>query len=151
MTDLEDAIDSYFELEEKIKKTLGWVDTWKLLPLEDNRRCYWMLAGGDKKTGDGSTVVTSEKPITLKAAKKGNEISGSEVYTQRHHDKWVFRAEGVVLIPVDTHTDGNILLLLLDEKKEIKDTRIEECYRRYWGDGGDGNWDEGEDKDEEDD
>lgn len=132
---LKDAIDRYFALEEEIKKTLGWVDTWKLLPLEDDRSCYWMLAGGNKRTGEGSTVVTSREPITLESAEKG-EVSSSLVYTQRHHDRWIFRAQGAVLIPVDTHTDGNILLLLLDAEKEISDRKIENCYRRYWGDGG---------------
>ena len=141
---LGDAIDRYFALEEDIKKTLGWVDSWKLLPLEDDRQSYWLFAGGNKETGQGSTVVTARKPITLEMAEKGDEVSGSEVYTQRGHDRWIFRVGGVVLIPVDTHTDGNVLLLLLDTAKEISDAKIENCYRRYWGDGGYGDDEEDE-------
>jgi hypothetical protein len=131
------TIDQYFALEEDIKEAFGWKESWKLLPLADDRNCYWMLAGGNKETGRGSTLVCDSEPITIESAKKG-AVSGSEIYTQQNHDRWIFRAGGVVLIPIDTQTDGNVLLSLLDEAKEIKDARIEECYRRYWGDGGDG-------------
>jgi len=141
---LKDAIDQYFALEEDIKEPLGWVDSWKILPLEDNRQSYWLLAGDDKKTGRDCTVITLKEPITFEAAKKG-EVSGSQIYTQRDHERWIFRAGGVVLIPVDTQTDGNVLLLLLDAAKEIKDAKIENCYRRHWGDGGDMDDDEDED------
>jgi hypothetical protein len=132
---LGDAIDRYFAIEEDIKKTLGWVDTWRVLPLQDERGSHWMLVGGDKDTGKGSIVVTAQKPITLEMAEKGDEIGGGVVYTQRHHDRWVFRAGDVVLIPVDTGCDMNVFLYLLDAKKELRDAKIANCYSRYWGNG----------------
>jgi len=134
--ELVNAIDRYFALEKEIKETFGWVDSWKLLPLDDARGEYWLLAGDDKITGRDCTMVHGYegKPITLEEAKEG-KVAGSAVYTQRDHDRWIFRVGNVVLIPVDTGCDGNILLSLLDAKKEITDPKIENVYRRYWGDG----------------
>ena len=129
------AIDRYFEIECEIKEALGWKDSWKILPLNDNRSRYWMLAGGNKSTGQGSIVVTSDEPFTRANVEAGKVIYGSEIYTQRDHERWIFRAGGVVLTPVDTQTDGNIFLYLLDVEKEVVDEELENIYLDCWGGG----------------
>jgi hypothetical protein len=130
---LNDAIDQYFTLEKAIKEALGWVDSWKVIPLEDERDSYWMVAGGDKLTGRGSSIVRSPKPITSAMAEEGKEIYSGHVYTQRDHDCWILRAGNDVLVPVDTQTDGNIFLYLLDAAKEIHDVDAEQNYLECWG------------------
>jgi len=140
-TPLNDLIDQYFELERDIKKKLGWVDDWKILPLDDVRDNYWMLVGGNADTGDESIVVISiphgdsdvHEPFTLDAVRDGHACSGSDVYTQRGHERWVYREGGIVLIPVNTHTDGNVFLYLLDAAKEEHDEKIKACYLKHWG------------------
>jgi hypothetical protein len=129
---LSTAIDQYFALEKAIKETLGWVDSWKVIPLEDERDSYWMIAGGNKLTGKDSSIVRFMKPITPAMAVEGKEIYGGHVYTQRDHDQWILRAGDIVLVPVDTQTDGNIFLYLLDAAKEIRNAEAEKDYLEYW-------------------
>jgi len=131
--ELNKAIDYYFALDKKIKATLGWVDDWKIIPLYDVRDYYWMLTGGDKTTGRGARVVMSKQPFTVEAMEQGSTISDSPVYTQRNHDRWIYRASGIVLVSVDTRTDGNIFLQLHDANKEVVDAELEKIFNKNWG------------------
>ncbi len=109
-------LDDYFALQEKVHGFFGYVEDWRILPLEDRREMYWTLPDGE---GYGGIVKYAENPDDLHPHVNGDYYE-DEIYTQRHLPKWVYRAEGYTMICVDTHTDGNQLLVVYDNAKELK-------------------------------
>ena len=111
-------LDDYFALQEKVHGFFGYVEDWRVLPLEDRREMYWMLR---EWQGGGGTVRYAETEDQLSEELEYDEdYYEDEIYTQRHLPKWVYRAEGYTMICVDTHTDGNQLLAVYDNTKELK-------------------------------
>lgn len=98
-----------------IFKNLGYVEDWRILPIEDSREYYWTLLG------EGPGYV--EFAETEKQLLEDGDYYRDEIYTQRHLNKWVYRTKDYTMVLVDTHTDGNQLLRIFDNLKEIKNER----------------------------
>jgi hypothetical protein len=107
-------LDDYFALREKVFEHFGYVEGWRALPPEDSRDVWWELDG----EGPGE-VRWSPVRDDLVSGNDENTYS-AEVYTQRHLPRWVYRADDCTLIVVDTHTDGNQLLMVFDNAKELR-------------------------------
>ena len=105
-------LDEYFELQEKVFAYVGYVEDWRMLPLDDCREYYWHLTG--EGHGDNVCFAKTEKEL----AEQDGDYYESEIYTQRHLSKWVYRGEEYTLVVVDTHTDGNQLLSVFSNSKE---------------------------------
>ena len=104
-------LDDYFELQRQIFKHFGYVQDWRILPLNDARYYYWRL------DGEGPGTIRFAK--TEEALNSGDgDCYENEIYTQRHLPKWVYRADDYTLVAVDTHTDGNQLLQVFDNALE---------------------------------
>jgi hypothetical protein len=104
-------LDDYFELQRKIFDYFGYVEGWRVLPIDDARCHYWRLEGegpGYVRFADSEDELTSES---------GNYYE-HEIYTQWHLSQWVYRASGYTLVVVDTNTDGNQLLQVFDNSLE---------------------------------
>lgn len=116
MKDLED----YFALQKKIYKYFGYIENWRVIPLDDSTDYYWRLDG----EGSGGEVVFAEGDTAEAALAKMDSDNGdyysNSIYTQRFLKKWVYRGEEYTMICVDTHTDGNVFLSVFDNNKEIK-------------------------------
>lgn len=105
------TLDDYFELQRQIFKHFGYVEDWRVLPLDDARRYYWRLDG----EGPGNVCFAdSEEELTTES---GNYYEDA-IYTQRSLPKWVYRAADYTLVVVDTNTDGNQLLKVFDNALE---------------------------------
>lgn len=50
----------------------------------------------------------------------GMNIYECQIYTQRFLPKWVYRADELTMICVDTQTDGNKFLMIFDNAKEVE-------------------------------
>lgn len=105
-------LDEYFELQEKVFSYFGYMEDWRVLPLDDCREYYWYLTG--EGHGDNVCFAKTEKELT---EQDGNYYE-NEIYTQRHLPKWVYRGAEYTLVVVDTHTDGNQLLSVFANSKE---------------------------------
>jgi len=102
-------LDDYFELQNRIFEHFGYVEDWRVLPLDDARNYYWKLDGEDNVCfADSEEELSSES---------GNYYE-NEIYHQRHLPKWVYRADDYTMIVVDTHTDGNQLLQVFNNANE---------------------------------
>lgn len=108
-----DKFESFTKLREEIFEYFGYVEDWRVLPLMFDLEMYWAT--------DGDQVVFSEEKENLTDEELiGNHYSNA-VYKQRHLTKWVYRGEDYTMIVVDTNTDGNQWLQVLDNSKELPD------------------------------
>ncbi len=106
-----ELLDKYFELQEQIYTHFGYVEDWRVIPINDAREYFWRLEG----EGPGEVhFADSEQELQ---AQEGNYYV-NEIYTQKHLPKWVYRANDFTMICVDTHTDGNKFLQIFDNAKE---------------------------------
>lgn len=103
-------LDQEQAIRKQIFEYFGYVEDWRILPFDDAREMFWRCTKDEVYFGE------SEEDV--------RDLSGdcycNEIYTQRHLPKWVYRAEEYTMIVVDTHTDGNQLLQIFDNKLEVK-------------------------------
>lgn len=131
MENTPDIVAQYFELQEKLFEYFGYKPDWKVIPPDPCMDHYWMLTGPEN---DSSTnVVWSKKQFTKKLIKKGNEIYSGTIYTQRFLQKWVYRGPKHTMVCVDTHTDGNQVLMIFDNDRECKDKEMMDAFVESWG------------------
>jgi len=119
---IHETIDEFFELREAIFKHVGYVEDWRVLPLADEREMYWSV-DADERVFVKFAPRREALAYWLKHddwGPYGNELYDNEIYTQRHLPKWVYRGAKVTLVVVDTHTDGNKLLQLFRNDREVK-------------------------------
>lgn len=109
-------LNNYFNLQKQIFDYFGYVEDWKVIPLEDSTEFYWQL----EQDTDGSGVVRLSETIEKLEDIEAGQYYEYEIYTQRFLPKWVYRGENYTMISVDTHVDGNKFLAIFDNKKEIK-------------------------------
>lgn len=102
-------------IREEIFRCFGYVEDWRVLPLNDCTEYYWKL---DQEC-NGHGVVNYATDIENFTDDFGDYYQ-DEIYTQRHLPKWVYRGEEYTMIIVDTHTDGNQFLSIFDNSKEVK-------------------------------
>lgn len=99
-------LDEYFALQAEVFAYFGYVEDWRVIPLDDRRSMFWRL--------DTDSVTYSPD----ETFKDDNSLYVDEIYTQRHLPKWVYRGTDFTMICVDTHTDGNKFLAIFDNAKE---------------------------------
>ena len=104
-------LDDYFSLREKVFQYFGYVEDWRVLPINDCREYFWALSG----TGPGVVGYAATEEALQS---QDGEYYEDDIYTQRHLPKWVYRGKDHTMICVDTHTDGNQLLSIFDNAKE---------------------------------
>lgn len=105
-------LDEYLKLQQEIYEYFGYVEQWRVIPIDDRRECYWWL-NGDEEVIYADRLEDFDESV-------GNYYS-DEIYTQRHHSKWVYRGKDYTMIMVDTNTDGNKFLAIYDNNKEVPD------------------------------
>jgi regulatory protein YycI of two-component signal transduction system YycFG len=99
----------YQSLEEKIHSYFGYVEDWKVIPMDSQTEMYWKL-----ELEDGVLVSVWFGPTV-----EDVEMYRNDIYTQRFLSKYVYRGEDYTMISVDTHVDGNKFLQIFDNAKEI--------------------------------
>lgn len=110
-----DLLDQHQSLREKIFEYFGYVEDWRVLPLDDARGLYWQLNG----EGPGEVLCADSKEDLDEENIEEGEYYSFPIYTQRHLPKWVYRGPEYTMIVVDTLTDGNKLLMIFDNEKEL--------------------------------
>lgn len=105
-------LTEYFELQKKVYEHFGYKEDWVVIPIDDGREYFWRL----REEGLGGTVCFAYTEKELKD--EDGQYYESEIYTQRHLPKWIYRADGFTMVCVYTHTDGNRFLQVFDNDKE---------------------------------
>jgi len=127
--ELEEKIDQYFSLQKEIHEAFGYQEDYRVIPMDDARDVKWWFLT-DEKSGKlyyGYTELTEE------IALEGNEFYSSEIYTQRHLPKWVYRTNQYTLVCNDTHADLNVFLTIFPNDKELKDEKLKASVTENWG------------------
>jgi len=109
-----ELLKEYFELQEKLFIYFGYAEDWRVLPMDDATKYFWEIDG----TEESGSVRFAESVDQLQDDESGDYYS-NEIYTQRHLLKWVYRGKDYTMICVDTNTDGNQLLQIFSNDKEI--------------------------------
>lgn len=104
-------LTDFFNIQAKIFEYFGYVEDWRVIPLDDAREYYWRLEG----EGPGEVHFADSEQELLD---QSGTCYTEEIYTQRFLPKWVYRGEEFTLICVDTHVDGNKFLRVFDNSKE---------------------------------
>ena len=107
-----EMLDQYFAMPRQIYAYFGYVEDWRIIPLDDSRGYYWKLKGGDR-----GALLFAETPEIL-TDDFSEKYYKDQIYTQRHLPRWVYRGAEYTLVVVDTHMDGNKLLRVFDNAKE---------------------------------
>lgn len=125
------TLKKYFRLQNEIYDYFGYQEDWVVIPLEDNTADYWYLTG----EGHGDQVFFSSKPLSPKLILDGENLYCDIIYTQRFLPKWVYRGAEFTMVCADTRTDGNKLLRIFDNRKELVDPTPEQlaAFERWKG------------------
>jgi hypothetical protein len=108
-----EKLNEYFAIQKEIFEYFGYVEDWRVIPLDDSTEAFWYLTDSESS----GCVRFAESVEQLEDEEAGNFYE-NEIYTQRHLPKWIYRGEDYTMIYVDTHTDGNTFLQIFSNDKE---------------------------------
>jgi len=106
-------LDNYFALQQQLYDYFGYVEDWRVIPIDDARKCFWYLTG--EGPGDSVRFADTKKELIEQT---GNYYE-NEIYTQRFLLKWVYRGKDYTMICVDTKVDMNQFLQIFDNSKML--------------------------------
>ena len=110
-------LKEYFELQKKIYDYFGYVEDWKVIPIEDGTEFYWC-------SDEENNIYFADKKEHLFDG-SGNYYHTS-IYQQRFLPKFDYKTDKYTMICSDTHTDGNKFLAIFDNSKRIDFNEFEE-------------------------
>ena len=123
-----ELIDSYFNTQKALFEALGYRQDWVKIPVEDCRGCHWMIVGSEKSSA--TQIVYMDGPLSEEILSKGDFYCGT-LYTQRFLPQWVYRTDTHTMISVDTHCDGNKVLMIFDSGLECTDEKARQAFQKY--------------------
>ena len=97
-------LDEYKGKEKEIHEYFGYEEEWEMYPIDDCIKFYWTLKEDHVWFWD-----------TLEEAKIGEEEYSCYILSDG-----VYVKEDYTMIKVDSQTDGNKLLAIFDNYKEVK-------------------------------
>lgn len=127
---MKDIIKQYFDLQDEVFKYFDYVQDWKVIPLDPQLGRHWMICGPEDDSG--TSVAFSPKPFTKELIEAGRECYSGTIYTQRHLPKWVYRGKDYTMVAVDTHCDGNQVLMIFENALECIDEELKTLYQETW-------------------
>lgn len=109
-------LDRFTKAEAALCDYFGYKHDWRIFPIVDETRWFWRI-------NDGTAVEFSETAERLEGGPGGEDTKeasfySNEIFTYRHLTQYVYRRDDLTMVLVNTHTDGNIWLTVLDNKKE---------------------------------
>ncbi len=121
MSGINDTVDTYNTALEAIFDHVGYVQDWKIIPLQDDREVYWKLVDNELKFSPNREALEywlAEHDDEY--GPYGDCLYSNIVYRQRFLPKSVYRGQELTIVCADTQTDDNKILQLLNNLKEIK-------------------------------
>lgn len=122
--DIDDVMDSFFEAREAIFEHVGYVESWRILPIDDSRDQFWAVDAQEDKwvkfspSRDGLFYWLGDHDDEY--GTYGDMLYQNQIYTQRHLPRWVYRGAELTMVVVDTRTDGNQCLQVFRNDHEVR-------------------------------
>ena len=129
-TNFKSVHKKYHDLQREVFNYFGYVEDWKVIPLDFKLDHYWMICG--REDSSKTNVVFGLKPFTPLSIAAGKDFYSGTIYTQRHLPKWVYRGADFTMVAVDTHCDGNELLMIFENKLEVKEQALKDAFNARW-------------------
>ena len=126
----ESIIERHFKLQLEVYNYFNYFPNWVYIPMDFRPKTHWMICGPEDNSS--TSIVYSPIEFTEKSIEEGSNIYGGSLYTQRFLPKWVYRGENYTMISVDTHCDGNKLLLIFENVLECNDDKLKNLYNMRW-------------------
>lgn|GEM_PF-1469791 len=105
-----DVLGDYFKLQKKIFKSFGYVEGWRAYPLSDMRHAYWMI----NKQRDTIQWFDEKKTVGIYTGVFDAKI-GEDSFLKAN----IYVKKDNTMIFCDVGVDGNSVLMIFDNKKEI--------------------------------
>lgn len=105
-------LDDYLDLQKQLHEYFGYVEDWKVIPIEDAREYFWKI-GVD-------SVYFDEESKNLEDLDDEEYMYSNEIFTYVHLPQHVYRGADFTMVVVDTHCDGNKFLQIFANEKEVK-------------------------------
>jgi len=93
----------------------GYVEEWCVIPIDDQTNRFWKIVGTES---DG--VVRFASTVAILQDDEAEMYYEYVIYTQRFLPKWVYRGATYTMIVSDTRTDGNKVLAIFSNNREVK-------------------------------
>lgn len=100
-------LNEYFDIQKKIYDYFGYIEDWKVIPIDDGTDYFWML-----KCDKVCFADTKQELLTEDGNYYENEILPMS--------KSIYHSKEYTMICVDPRTDGNQFLQIFDNSKELK-------------------------------
>ena len=107
---MDKKLDEYFKLVDEIHEYFNYTEQWSVFPLTDAREEYWKII-------DGEEVYYGKKEDI---ENDNGKYYSAEIYKYRHLENHIFRTDKYTMVLLDTQCDGNKLLFIFDNNKELK-------------------------------
>jgi hypothetical protein len=121
---INDVVDSFLAARRAIFKHVGYVENWRVLPIDDSRDQFWAV---DRHEHEWVKFSPSREALAYWLAEHDDMYGPYEdvlyenaIYTQRHLAQWVYRGTELTLVIADTQTDGNQVLQIFCNKNELR-------------------------------
>lgn len=119
---MNDIVDTYLAAEAAIYKHVGYKEDWRVIPLDDARENFWAV---DEHEREWCRFAPKREALEywLKNGdygKYGDKVYEDMIYTQRFLPKWVYRGKKFTVVCCDTQTDGNKLLRIFRNDREVE-------------------------------
>lgn len=102
---MKELLVEYFKLRDQIHSYFGYLEDWRVIPIDDATEFYWKLL---------------EDSVTFSDTLDFSDPYVNPIFKYKHLTQWVYRGKDYTMIVVDTQTDGNKFLQIFDNAKEIK-------------------------------
>ena len=112
---LRSTLQDYFKLQRDIYREFGYIEDWKVYPLDDQTDCFWFV--------HEDQVVFHDEYIDQDTL-NGSLYYREEIATDIHLDKSIWECENYTMVLIDTRTDGNVFLTIFDNKKKIDPSNL---------------------------
>lgn len=115
----ENILNRYWTLESEIFHYFGYELSWNLYPITDETAFYWTLEPTIGGVCFGSSLPAEGWQDDPTAEW---EYHWESLY-RLSNEKWIYRAQDYTMLVCDTRTDGNKVLAIFDNAREVKEDK----------------------------
>ena len=124
--EIADALRTYAVAERRVHELVGYEEQWRIYPLEAQTGVAWMLF--DHKVA----WAVPEHPLDASTISEGKHHGSGAICASRDAEKHVLRTETHAMVIVDTQCDGNVVMMVFENAREVTDPELKKLYEECW-------------------
>jgi len=128
----ESLIKNFFAMQDEVFKYFGYVEDWKVIPLDQQFGRQWMICGPEDSSSTTIAWTKAGAVFTEPLIEKGELLYTGTIYTQRFLPKWVYRGKDYTMIDVDNHCDVNQQYMIFENALECTDEKLKTLLKECW-------------------